>query len=286
MQAWNIGTIVSRLTQIWALVVMLVACAPTFVYRHADWLILWKVDQYFDLDRQQKVFLRGRLKDLLAGHRKEALPLYERMLGEIKDKTSDGLTREEVDWAFTRYQELRADLVKRIIDDSAIFLASVSEQQLRNLERALQKENRQIEQVVEQETEKRLSQRAIETTEWLEDWLGSLTKDQKRRIREFSYGLPDILPFWLEHQKRRQQQFLQLVRTAQEAHLIAERIREWWLFPEHDASPGYQQRLQQMRTAVKEMALAIDQIVTPQQRAHAQKKLQALIDTIHALAMS
>lgn len=79
---------------------MLAACAPTFAYLHANWLVLWKVNHYFDLTKDEKVFVHGQLKELLTRQRHDALSVYEQFLSEIKSKSSGGLNRQEVDWIF------------------------------------------------------------------------------------------------------------------------------------------------------------------------------------------
>jgi hypothetical protein len=97
---------------------LLMSCSPTLLYRHADRLLLWKIDEYVDLTSDQKRMVRDQIKALLARHRKEALPLYERFLIEVKDKSSDGLDRQEVDWMFSTYQQFRTDLFGRVMRGS------------------------------------------------------------------------------------------------------------------------------------------------------------------------
>jgi len=41
-----------------------------------------------------------------------------------------------------------------------------------------------------------------------------------------------------------------------------------------------------MHEGTKDMVVAIDRMATPQQRTHALKKLQGLIDTVHDLQVS
>ena len=41
---------------------LLAACSRIdLAYRNLDWLLTWRVDQYLDLDRQQKAWLKPRL---------------------------------------------------------------------------------------------------------------------------------------------------------------------------------------------------------------------------------
>ncbi len=277
---------IARLTLALLVAGLLINCTPTFVYRNADWIVLWKADHYFDLTKDQKTFLRVRLKELLARHRFEALPVYERFLNEVKSRSSDGLNREEVDWIFETYQQLRQDFFVRIVDDTAVFLTSVNAQQVRNLEEAFRDDNEKADRLAKEKTETRLAKREAATIDWLKDWLGSLTVEQKQRITQLSRALPDTERTWAEYQKFRQQEILQLLRSTRDPHIVSQRLQDWLVFSEMNHPSQYQHALEDMRSAVKEMVIAIDHMLTPQQRARTLTKLQDLINDIHALSAS
>ena len=55
------------------LAVCLVACSTSFAYNRLDWLIVWYANDYVDLSREQKGFLKARLEPVLEWHRHEEL---------------------------------------------------------------------------------------------------------------------------------------------------------------------------------------------------------------------
>jgi hypothetical protein len=67
---------------------------------------------------------------------------------------------------------------------------------------------------------------------------------------------------------------------------VSQQLREWLLFPDHSGSPEYRQRLDEMKERVKDMILAVDRTVTPQQRAHALQELQDIITDIRSMIPS
>jgi hypothetical protein len=269
-----------------ALALLAVGCSLALAYRHADWLILWEVDHYFDLTLEQKTSLDRNLKVLLARHRTEALPAYEAFLSQIRERVRSGLAREDVDWAFTAYQRLRADLFERIVGDGAVFLASVDERQVQYLEQALRKGNQKSDRLLKVETEERLAKRARATVDFVEDWLGALTADQKRQITTMSRALPDLQGPWVNYQRHQQQELLHQLRTRQSPEVLSAYLRDWLIFPERQAPPAYQRALEDLRVGTRDMILAVDRMASPQQRSHAIEKLHDLIDTIHELAVS
>ena len=266
--------------------VLLGSCAPAFFYRHADRLVLWKIDEYVDLTSNQKGLVRARLRELLVQHRNDALPRYERFLVEIKEKITDGLDRQEVDWIFSTYQHLRADLFERIVADGGTVLSTLSDQQVRYLETKLQRDHEKAVRRLQEDPESRRSKRASTTLDWLKDWLGTLTKGQQLRIKELSMALPDMTASSTDYQRHRQQELIQVLQSTRDARLLSRYLENWLVHSERKLPAEYQHALDLMQTPVKDMVLSIDSLITTQQRAHALTKLQQLIDEVHALSAS
>jgi len=246
--------------------------------------ILWQADHYLNLTSDQRHDLAQRLTPLLARHRHEAIPQYEIFLLQIRQRLERGLTNQDLDWVYATYDRLRTDLFDRVVADGGVILASVDSRQVRTLESALQKDNAKVARLMQAPASERLKKRANATIDLLEDWLGSLSKDQEAQIREWSLALPDTQQFWATYQQQRQQELLALLRQPRTPESVAGELRALLVFyPDHTASQASQDAVHQMRTAVKTMALAIDQQVTSDQRHHAVTKLQQLIEQLHDL---
>jgi hypothetical protein len=265
------------------LLVLLAGCSLTLTYRYADWIILWQVDHYFDLTADQRHDLTVRLTPLLARHRHEAIPQYEAFLVQVRQRFERGLTSQDIDWAYATFDRFRADLFDRVVADGGALLASVDSRQVRILEAALQKDHEKAARLVQDPAPERLKKRADATLGWLEDWLGSLSKDQEAQIREWSLALPDSQQAWVSYQQQRQQELLALLHQSRTPERIAGELRTMFVYQDHTAPQAYQDAVRQMRAAIKTMALAIDQQVTADQRRHAVTKLQRFIDQLHDL---
>lgn len=271
----------------WCLIVLLVTLAgcsyTTTAYRYADRIILWKLDHYFDLNRDQRHDLAQRLTPLLDKHRHEALPQYETFLREVCHRIERGLTGPDIDWAYATYDRLRTDLFERVVADSGAFLASVDAKQVRTLESALQKDNAKATRLVQTPASERLKERAQTTLVLVKDWLGSLTKEQQAQIREWSLMLPDVEPMWVAYQQQRRQELVTLLHQPLPPEQIARELRSMFVYHDQTAPQSYQKAVRHMRENAKSMALAIDQRMTLDQRRHAVAKLQRLIDQVHDL---
>lgn len=265
------------------LLILLAGCSSLSFYRYADWLILWQVDHYVDLTSDQRHDLAQRLTPLLTRHRHEAIPQYESFLVQFRQRFERGLTGQDLDGVYASYDRLRADLFDRVVADGGVLLASVDSRQVRILEAALQKDHEKAARLVQDPAPERLKKRADATLGWLEDWLGSLSKDQEAQIREWSLALPDTQQAWVAYQQQRQQELLALLHQSRTPERVAGELRTMFVYQDHTAPQAYQDAVRQMRNAVKTMALAIDQQVTADQRHHAMTKLQRLIDQLHDL---
>jgi hypothetical protein len=265
------------------LLILLAGCSSLSFYRYADWIILWQVDHYFDLTADQRHDVAERLTPLLARHRHEAIPQYEAFLVQVRQRFERGLTSQDIDWAYATFDRFRADLFDRVVADGGALLASVDSRQVRILEAALQKDHEKASRLVQDPAPERLKKRADATLGWLEDWLGSLSKDQEAQIREWSLALPDSQQAWVAYQQQRQQELLALLHQSRTPERIAGELRTMFVYQDHTAPQAYQDAVRQMRAAIKTMALAIDQQVTADQRRHAVTKLQRFIDQLHDL---
>jgi hypothetical protein len=266
------------------LVLFLSGCSFLSLYRYADWIILWQADHYLDLTSDQRRDLSQRLTPLLARHRQEAIPQYENFLVQGRQRLERGLTNQDIDWVYANYDRLRADLFDRVVADSGVVLASVDSRQVRTLETALQKDHAKAVRFVQAPAPERLKKRADAIIDWLDEWLGSLSKEQEAQIRQWSLALPDNQQFWATYQQQGQQELLALLRQPRTSEIVTRELSALLVvYPDQTGSPAYQDTIHQMRTSVKTMALAIDQQVTPDQRQHAVTKLQRLIDQLHDL---
>jgi Family of unknown function (DUF6279) len=266
------------------LLCFLAGCSFLSLYRYADWIILWQADQYLDLTSEQRRDLSQRLTPLLARHRQEAIPQYVTVLVQGRQRLERGLTNQDIDWVYANYDRLRADFFDRVIADSGVVLASVDSRQVRTLETALQKDHAKSVRFVQAPAPERLKKRADAIIDWLDDWLGSLSKDQEAQIRQWSLALPDNQQFWASYQQQRQQELLALLRQPRTPEIVTRELSALLVvYPDQTGPPAYQDAIHQMRTAVKAMAVAVDQHVTADQRRHAVAKLQRLIDQLHDL---
>ncbi len=268
-----------------ALVVVLAGCVTlTFTYDHAERLLLWRIDRYFQLSQDQDGYLKAKLAELHVWHRHTEIPRYSEFLRQVHDRWQDGLTPEDIDWSFDTFANLRASLANRIASEGGVFLATVDAKQLKRLERVVQREHRQWQARAGATPEERSVKRAKNGISSLRDWLGPLTAEQERLTERLIKDMADTADDWLAYRMRRQDEFVRLLQSRPKPALIEHRIHEWFESPGKQSAQPSLDSAQRWRDDVKATVLMIDRTITPRQRTHASEKLQKLIREIQALA--
>src|SRR5689334_3519051 len=225
-------------------------CAATsLLYNHADWLIARQIDGYFGLNRSQKTFVSSRLSGILATHRRDALPHYEAVIRQASDRAADGLTAEDLDWAFVQYDQLRADLFARFVSDGAEFVRQVNDPQVAKLRQTLQTRLAKEEDLLRDDVVKRQRKRTERILGLAREWMGPLSPQQEQDISKLTMDFPDTLPSWHAHQVYRQEQLLALLDARQSNHTAA-RLEDWLVHQDRDADPHFAEMTSQVRRHV------------------------------------
>ncbi|MGH7257996.1 MAG: DUF6279 family lipoprotein [Nitrospiraceae bacterium] len=245
--------------------------------------MLHKLDQYFDLSAEQRKDLTDRIQVILSRHRREALPKYEAFLIEIRGRVERGLTGDDVDWFYVSLDRLRDDLFERLVVDGGVFLASVERDQTRTLERAMQKDNAKAAKLASDPPQERLKKRADNTIDVVKDWTGSLTKEQRALVVQWSQALPDTQPAFLDYRRQRQQQLLNLLHQPRTSEVATRELRDALVHQDQTAPSWYRQAVEEWRAGVKTLVPRINRMLTSSQRRYALDKLQHLITQVHDL---
>jgi hypothetical protein len=256
--------------------------ATTLLYNHADWLIARQLDRYFGLNRPQKTFVSSRLTGILAHHRREALPRYEAVLNQARERAADGLTAEDLDWAFVQYDQLRVDLFSRFVSDGTEFVRQVNDQQILRLKQALENRLARDEDLLRDDADKRLAKRSERLLGLAREWMGPLSPQQEHDITKLTMGFPDTLPAWHAHQAYRHEQLLALL-EARRSDKTAVWLEDWLVHQDQDADPRFAELTQELRRHIAGLVMTLDRSATPAQRRHFLSKLEDLRAVVRRL---
>jgi hypothetical protein len=273
-----------RLLSVLVIWPLLVSCsAIQITYSTADWILLWKLDSYFDLSASQKEYLDQEIKKFHGWHRYRQLPVYSQFLLQIDQFWENGLSQAELETIFASVDHFRVLLANQASPPGAIFLSTVTPAQIQHFQEVLDREHRRLVAKIGKNSEEHLTNRMDSTLKTLASWLGDMSVDQETSIRQWIGEFPDMADVWLAHRKNRQSSLVELLRTSHDALSLQQGLSPWLADSKAGGTPEYLLASREWREGVQKVVLQIDQILTPDQRAHFSKKLQGLIRDIKDL---
>ena len=269
------------------LAVLVAGCSALRIgYRHADTYLAWRADEYFDFTKAQQKEFNARLARLLAWHRYEQLPEYAVFVETAVKKGRQGLKREDIKWFVEGIQARYRVIINHGIDDAVAMLVTLAPEQFVNLQKQWDKENRKFarERSLDGSLADRKRERRKTVINEIKDWTGHLTGEQEDQIEALLEDVPLIAHLRLEDRKRRQREFLELMKLRANRHEFQRQLHAWLLDWERGRNPEYAQLAAETYEKRVDFYLAVEKVLTPEQREHAWDRLQAFADDFKQLS--
>jgi len=240
-------------------------------YNNLNWLTRWSLDSYLDLTSDQDRWLNVRLAEHIVWHRKEELPQYLNFLRDIQAKARDGLNPEELREGLEQVDLSWNRLMDQLRPDAAQLLADLKPDQVDELRDVFREENEEIAERLEKTTEEREEKLRDQRQESLEEWFGDWSPEQFRALEgiwQKTRHVVDATQFRLERRERSQAELFNFLNPQPDQ----EQAEKWLIAWQHNFQAKGQQN--DWRSRYEARILAIDQILTSQQREHGLAKLE------------
>ena len=254
-------------------------------YTHLDTWAAYRADEYFDLDAQQRQEFRARFERLHEWHRREQLRDYAAFLSEARSRIHQQPRREDVLWIAEGLKARYRVIVRRMNADAAALLSTLKPEQINALQRQWDDDNRKFirERGIRAARDERQRVRAERATDEIRKWVGNLAPEQERRVAALSDAVPTISELRLQERMRRQREFRELLESAAQPD-FAPRLERFLVDWESGRSPEYERALTAWWDKRIDYFVAVYQILTPQQRAALDGRLQDYVEDFLKLA--
>jgi hypothetical protein len=277
-----------RVAIVVALTTILVACTFTkFAYNQADTVMAWMADDYFDLDGQQKSDFQKRFDRFYAWHRYEQLPDYAQFMKTARTRMQDGVSREDVMWFVDGLRSRTRAAARQAAPEAAPLLATLTPAQIENLQRKWDKENRKYvkERKVNGTGEERYEAEGKRIVKQLKEWLAPLTNEQEQRVMALTRELPQLEQERYAERLRRQKEFLAVLALRNEdRERFTARVTDWMVNWEKGRSAEYQKQLDASWQKRADLFMAVDRMMTPEQRTASLQKIESYSNDFTQLA--
>jgi hypothetical protein len=259
--------------------------AVRVAYNNGDVALRFMAHEYFDLHGEQSDHLKAQLVRFHAWHRREELPQYAALFAAAAERLNAGLAREDVVWAIAALRTRYRVTVEQGVDEFAPVAATFRPDNLDALERKLADNNEKFtREFLTGDAAKQARARAKRLSSWFEDWLGSVTPEQEALILRFAQAQPQMNQVRLDDRKRRQQEFVQLLREHRGSPDLAARMREYFVSWERDRGAEHQRMAREWEDRLVTLVVEVDRTLTPKQRSHAVRRFEFFADEARILA--
>ncbi len=264
------------------------ACTKTVLlqgYKNADTLLYMRADNYFKFTDDQAPFVKARLKETMAWHKKEELPRIAGFLSEAAKRSSDHLDENDFTWMQNQVLSARDRTLGRVEPDCAEFLTKVEPWQLGTFAKQFDKDSVEIFEELRAPEAKKAAIRAKRVTDFLEFWTGSLTKEQTAHALSIAKDLPDLTPIRLAYRAHGRAVMEEMIRQKANPKRMREFLRSYWLLPGAHPDPVAQQYSLRSWESLKTGVLKMDPVLTAEQRAKAVARMEELALDLKKISM-
>ncbi|MCB1690721.1 MAG: hypothetical protein KDI33_19645 [Halioglobus sp.] len=261
---------------------LLAACSSTtFVYNRLDFLVPWYVDDYVDLNQQQKQYLDGLLEPFLAWHRAQELPDYLKILDSVQDNLDRPQTPEMVAAVFNDFETAWFRLEGRSLDWLLDLGAQLSDAQVAELMEELWERQDDFEEEYLDRTDEEFYEESYENAKNnAHEYLGTLSDAQRDMLRAFSDSLLRSDRAWLA---ARAQWLTKLGVLLERKPGWQERVREAVAAQRENPSPEYRRVFDHNLQAIYVVIAKLLDGRSERQDRHLRDRLTSLREDLQAL---
>ncbi len=270
---------------------VLTACSGIkLAYNQGDTLLYWWLDAYVDLDSEQAPEVKQDIKELFKWHRQTQLKDYVHILTNAQRQLAGNLSKADLDADYREIMSRTELLAQKALPELTDLALSIKPEQLAHIEKKFEKNNETFrKKFVRGSVEDLQEKRFKKSMEQFDLWFGGFSKEQEVLLRKASDARPLNNQLWLDERIRRQQKIMAVLRKIDKENLNKEAAAPLVQGLVKDMlartqSPENKQFFDTYTDGTMQMILTAVKIATPEQKAHAQKRMQGWISDFNILA--
>ncbi|SER24328.1 DUF6279 family lipoprotein [Pseudomonas sp. NFPP19] len=257
---------------------LLGACSRVgLAYRNLDVIIPWNLNDYLDMNSEQKSWFNQRLQQHLSWHCTTQLPGYLDWLDRLQLMVQNNQVSDQGLQERTREaKQAIADTAQQITPSAVELLQGLNDQQVKEMNSAFAKDLQEHqEQYLKPPLAQQIEQRSQRMSKRLNAWLGSLSPSQQQRVEQWSSSLGEQNQQWIANRAHWQAQFSAAVEQRQNSD-FPQRIEQLLVHRESLWTPDYRQAYAHTEQAARSLLVDLMAQSTPAQRQRLLKKIDGV----------
>lgn len=275
-----------KTTALIGLIILASGCTVKMAYGLLDWLILWKVEQFVDLEGNQEDKAKAALDDFHVWHRKTQLPQYIEYLTDFKKRinSSTAFTSNKVHDETDKLQILLDQSLNQLKPQIKTTIASLNDEQCAELLKNIAKENEKYEKkYVNISERKQLKKRIDELEDNLKPWLGHFTDEQNQWISDWARQLKPYEALTARQQRQWHAQLEKMLEERTNSPALTRQLDELMFYRTDNWEQDIQESYDFNQTLTYELIARIFNNLSQKQREKFNKKLDAYIEDFEEL---
>lgn len=258
-------------------------CGVKLAYNNGDRLVRWWVDDYIDMNSEQKRYLRDATRDLLYWHRSQELASYRAVFLRLADDLSQPpvelpspeplLTKQELQDLVDQVEQWGRRIGERAVPIAVQMLLSLSAEQRLGFAEQVEEENAEYLEDAQQSQNERVTDMAKDYRKFMSRLVGRLTPAQRDMVLQRHKELV----IFEEQTVAFRRQWLQQVNTVLEME-TPDRVRLaklLWL-DEEDYPADFQAVFTKNEAVYQQLTLDMINSLNAKQRARFAERLRTL----------
>ncbi|MCD8504595.1 MAG: DUF6279 family lipoprotein [Burkholderiaceae bacterium] len=269
---------------------LIAACSSVqLAYNNAPLLLQYQMDSYLDLNDEQEVLLAQELKSFHAWHRQDELPVYAQTLRQWAAKLDEPrvFTATELLEKQQQFEQALLTVAERSAYRLAPLVLTLTERQRERLQATFDKSNAEYAKENLDNPESASRERLERFGERYEDWLGSLTKEQRQILSRWLATQPSRAQLWGQERIERQKALLQLLADAKDlptAEVAAVELHDYFQSLSRYRVTDLQVEREARLLSIAELTANMLNSMTNEQRRHLQERLLTYAADFEALS--
>ncbi|MBC3374310.1 hypothetical protein HU762_10190 [Pseudomonas sp. SWRI92] len=261
-----------------AMLFVLTACSRVgLAYRNLDLIIPWTLNDYLEINGEQKDWFDDRLKEHLSWHCTTQLPGYLDWLDRLKTMVQTNQVTDEALQQRTREAKAAiAETAREITPSTIELLQGLSDDQVADMDAAFVKDQRKRQREYLKPTlQQQIKERAERMEKRLNDWVGPLNIAQRQRVVAWSTALGDQNQQWIANRAHWQNQFSQAV-AQRHSPDFPKRIEQLLVNRESLWTPAYREAYNKTEAQARSLLADLMADSTPAQRERLLQKIDGV----------
>lgn len=261
---------------------MLSGCSSKWAYNNVDWLLYWYVDDYLELQKDQKSLLDGKVEQWHQWHRQEELVQYKQQLLELKTRVNQGnLSAKQWQLEFNKGSEHWKRFRDHIVPDLSVLALDLSDQQIEELFNVLEKENVKEQQERDEESfEERLADSKKRLQKQVKEQIGKLSSEQKVILDSYLPRFKSTFDRWLSYRRLVQSKTKELMLNRNNLAGFSDQFSNLLMNPDQFRTEQHKAAIEHNSVLFGELLSEIQSIMSAKQYKHLNNEIDDLIDDI------